>query len=340
MAADLLGSKPRDLRLDFFRGLALLLIFIAHVPDNWFAQYRPGAFGLSDSADIFVFVSGSAAAFAYGSVFRRAGFLAGTARIVRRCAQLYASHLGLFFAVATFCVVGNHALKTGVDYIGLLNLGYFFDHTQEALVGLFSLTYVPNYFDILPMYLVALAILPLLMLISRLHVIIAGLVSFSLYLAVPLFRLELPAEIAFDRPWFFNPFAWQFLFYTGFFLNAGWLKAPPLSRWLMALCAVFLIVSIPLSHYPTYSKVGWLDDLREHLEPFVSKTNLGILRWLHFMCLAYLAAALLNGREKVLESKLAAPLIKTGQQSLPVFLTGMGLSYIAGMALDVLGRNI
>jgi hypothetical protein len=155
-----------------------------------------------------------------------------------------------------------------------------------------------------------------------------------------LFRLELPAEIAFDRPWFFNPFAWQFLFYTGFFLSAGWLKALPSRRWLMALCAVLLIVSIPLSHYPTYSKVGWLDDLREYLEPFVSKTNLGILRWLHFMCLAYLAAALLKGREQMLERKLAAPLVKTGQQSLPVFLAGMWLSYISGMALDVLGRSI
>jgi hypothetical protein len=340
MAADLLGSKPRDLRLDFFRGLALLLIFIAHVPDNWFAQYRPGAFGLSDSADIFVFVSGSAAAFAYGSVFRRAGFLAGTARVVRRCAQLYASHLGLFFAVVTLCVVGNHALNTGMDYIALLNLGYFFDHPQEALVGLFSLTYVPNYFDILPMYLVALAILPPLMLLSRLHVVVAALVSLFLYLAVPFFTFQLPAEIAFDRPWFFNPFAWQFLFYSGFFLSAGWLKAPPSRRWLMVLCAVFLILSIPLSHYPTYSIVGWLDDLREYLEPFVSKTNLGILRWLHFMCLAYLAAALLKDREQILERKLAAPLVKTGQQSLPVFLTGMALSYVAGMALDELGRNI
>jgi len=46
------------LRLDFFRGVALLLIFIAHVPDNWLSRYRPGYFGFSDSADIFVFVSG------------------------------------------------------------------------------------------------------------------------------------------------------------------------------------------------------------------------------------------------------------------------------------------
>ena len=340
MTPDLQGSKSRDLRLDFFRGVALLLIFIAHVPGNWFAQYRPGAFGLSDSADIFVFVSGSAAAFAYGSVFRRAGFVAGTGRVVRRFGQLYAGHLGLFFAVATVCVLGNRFLKTGIDYIGLLNLTYFFNHTQQALVGLFALTYVPNYFDILPMYMVALAILPAFMLLARLHVVIAALVSVSLYLAVPLFRLELSAEIAFDRPWFFNPFAWQLLFYTGFFLKAGWLKPPPSGRWLMVLCALFLIASIPLSHYPTYSKIAWLDDLRERLEPFVSKTNLGILRWLHFLSLAYLSAALLRGREQLLEGRLAAPLVKTGQQSLPVFLTGMGLSYIAGMALDVLGRDI
>jgi hypothetical protein len=86
--------------------------------------------------------------------------------------------------------------------------------------------------------------------------------------------------------------------------------------------------------------VGWLDDLREHLDPFVSKTNLGILRWLHFMCLVYLASALLKGREQILEGRLAAPLVKTGQQSLPVFLTGMWLSYISGMALDLLGRSI
>ncbi|RJR31451.1 MAG: hypothetical protein C4576_31865 [Desulfobacteraceae bacterium] len=60
------NSRPRDLRLDFFRSIALFLIFIAHTPGNWLAQYRPGAFGFSDSADIFVFISGYAAALAYG----------------------------------------------------------------------------------------------------------------------------------------------------------------------------------------------------------------------------------------------------------------------------------
>ena len=80
-------------------------------------------------------------------------------------------------------------------------------------------------------------------------------------------------------------------------------------------------------------------DFVVRLEPFISKTDLGVFRWLHFLCLAYLAGVLLRGRERILESAFAAPLIKTGQQPLPVFLTGMFLSYLAGMVLDVSGRD-
>ena len=222
--------KLRDLRLDFFRGIALLLIFISHMPDNWLARYKPGAFGFSDSADIFVFVSGYAASLAYRKIFSRAGFFVGTARIVKRVAELYACNLGLFFIIATLCVAGDRFLDTGIDYINLMNLDFFFDHTPEALLGLYALIYVPNYFDILTMYMVVLAMMPLLMLLARVHVALAGFASIALYLCVVLFGWELPAEMAFYRPWFFNPFAWQFLFYTGFFLAAGWIKPLPFRR--------------------------------------------------------------------------------------------------------------
>jgi hypothetical protein len=333
-------SQPRDLRLDFFRALALLVIFVAHMPDNLLAQYRPGSFGFSDSADIFVFISGYSASLAYIKIFRSRGFWVGTARVAKRCAELYASHLGLFFTVATLMVAGNRFLNTGVDYVNLLNLNYFFVHTEEALVGLFTLTYVPNYFDILPMYLFAMAMLPLVILLARLHRMVAVLLCTCLYIAVPVFKLELPGEIAFYRPWFFNPFGWQFLFYTGLFLGAGWVKAPPLRGWLAALCALYLILCIPLSHYPTYSQVAWLKVMESRLEPWVDKTNLGVLRWLHFLSLAYLVLFLLRGRFGFLKSKIAAPFVKTGQQSLVVFLSGMALAHVAGMTLDVWGRTL
>jgi len=131
--------KLRDLRLDFFRGFALLVIFISHMPDNWVARFKPGAFGFSDSADIFVFVSGYAAALAYRKIFSRAGFFIGTARTVKRVAELYACNLGLFFIFATLCAAGDRFLDTGIDYVSLMNLDFFFEHTQEALLGLYAL---------------------------------------------------------------------------------------------------------------------------------------------------------------------------------------------------------
>jgi hypothetical protein len=332
--------KLRDLRLDFFRGFALLVIFISHMPDNWVARFKPGAFGFSDSADIFVFVSGYAAALAYRKIFSRAGFFIGTARTVKRVAELYACNLGLFFIIATLCVAGDRFLDTGIDYVSLMNLDFFFEHTQEALLGLYALIYVPNYFDILTMYMAVLAMMPLLMLLARAHVALAGAACIALYLCVYLFGWELPAEMAFYRPWFFNPFAWQLLFYTGFFLAADWIKPLPSRGWLTAFCAAFVILAIPVSHFPTYSSVKWLDTLRVSLEPFVSKTNLGILRYVHFLCLAYLSVTLLKGHEDALHSRYAAPFVQTGQQALPVFLAGIAMSFSAGMALDVWGRSI
>jgi hypothetical protein len=72
----------------------------------------------------------------------------------------------------------------------------------------------------------------------------------------------------------------------------------------------------------------------------VSKTNLGILGYMHFLCLAYLSVTLLKGHEEALHSRYAAPFVQTGQQALPVFLAGIAMSFSAGMALDVWGRSI
>ena len=46
------GKKERDVRLDFFRGLAMFIIFMAHVPGNAWGRYIPARFGPSDAAEI------------------------------------------------------------------------------------------------------------------------------------------------------------------------------------------------------------------------------------------------------------------------------------------------
>jgi hypothetical protein len=76
-------KKERDLRVDFFRGLALWFIFLDHVPSNTIGQFTLRNVGFSDATEIFVFVSGLSAALAYGRSERKLGFVYMTAHVWR-----------------------------------------------------------------------------------------------------------------------------------------------------------------------------------------------------------------------------------------------------------------
>jgi hypothetical protein len=332
------ATRPRNLQLDFFRGVALLIIFVNHIPFNDLFFYTPSRFGFSDAADTFVFLSGFAAAIAYGRCFERLGLWLGSLRVLYRCSEIYVAHLGLFFILAAVCALGN-AWLVEPDYIERLYIQFFFDRTQEALPGLVTLRYVPNYFDILPMYLVVMLWVPVVWGLSRVHIGLALAFPPLVYLAMWVFGLELPAEPLSDRPWYFNPFGWQLLFFTGYALGSGWLKPPPYRARTLYLALFFLLISIPLAHEPTYRQIEWLGQVRHHLEPWVDKSHMGPLRWLHFLALAHVMNRLFTVQARWLESGVARRIIKLGQQSLPAFLICMTLSYIAGMVLDRSGRD-
>jgi len=328
----------RNLALDFFRGYALLVIFINHMPSNPLADFTPSRFGFSDAAEIFVFLSGYASALAYGPVFALSGMGLGTLRVLMRCGQIYVAHLGIFFAMATLCVFGN-ALPGGHDYILGLFLNDFFDFTAGILPALFTLRYVPNYFDILPLYCVMMLWVPVVWALSRFHRLAALALPLALYLAMWYFHLEMSATPLTDLPWYFNPFGWQLMFFTGFALGSGWVKSPAETRGLLAACALFVLVSIPLGHEVIYGEhPGW-ENLLNKFEPWLDKSHLGPLRWLHFMALAYLVVYLLREHKHWLETPYARRLTRIGQHALPVFLFSMPLSYLGGMALDQTDRT-
>ena len=85
----------RDQRIDFFRGLALIFILWDHIPHNPLAELTVRNFGLSDAAEIFVFLAGYAAVLAYGKIARRDGFLLASVKILRRAWVLYVVHIFL-----------------------------------------------------------------------------------------------------------------------------------------------------------------------------------------------------------------------------------------------------
>lgn len=331
-------SQQRNQQLDFFRGAALLTIFVNHLPGNPWFWYTPSRFGLSDAAEVFVFLSGFTSALAFGRSFERVGLWLGSVRVLYRCWQIYAAHLASFLLLAAICVTANRCLS-GVDYIQALNIAYFFDTTQQAVFELFSLRYVPNYFDILPMYLVMLLWLPLVWSLSRLHVALALAFPFLIYLAAGHYGWELTADSAGGRPWYFNPFHWQLMFFTGLALGAGWLPRPALSGWLLALCVTFVILAVPLGHEATYRQSAFWGHWRGQLEPWLDKRHLGLLRWLHLLAMAYLMNGVLHWKPHWLSSGLPRLIVTMGQQSLPMFVFSMVLSFAGGIALDSIGRD-
>ena len=87
-------TRQRDLRLDFFRGIAMFIILVAHIQSDWLALWIPARFGFSDATEMFVFCSGMASAIAFGRVFREQGLLIGTSRVLYRMWQVYWAHIG------------------------------------------------------------------------------------------------------------------------------------------------------------------------------------------------------------------------------------------------------
>ncbi len=344
------GIGARDIRLDFFRGIAMFIILIAHVPRNWLTLWIPARFGFSDATEIFVFCSGMASAIAFGRVFREQGNVMGTIRVSYRVWQVYWAHIGLFFAVAAAMVALNGLFPDGRDYVGQLNLYPFFNRAQENLFGLLTLTYVPNYFDILPMYLVILAMLPVVVALAGISRWLAAAAVIAVWLSASLLDLNFPAEPWSERQWFFNPFGWQLVFFTGFALMSRWIPAPPVDWRLFALAVVIILVTVPFAYFRIYAEFDWIKEWRKEWRFLFTKTDFGILRYIHFLSLAYVAWVLAGpmGRRLKPQSQgffatawlaVVAVIMKVGQQSLAVFIASMFLARLMGALLDQVGRT-
>ena len=329
-------AKTRDVRLDFFRGLAMFIIFVAHVPENMWVSFIPARFGFSSAAELFVFCSGLASAYAFGRIFVAEGWLSGTKRILYRIWQVYWAHIGLALVLMTISVIGLDL--TGIDYPRAIGLEWLFAHAGEGLVRLMTLRFTPTFLDILPMYLVLLAMVPGMMALARLSRFLPLGVMAGLWLAVQMQGYNLSGGQTPGEEWYFNPLAWQLVFFTGFAFGMGWLKAPALRRGLLFwLSAAFLVVSVPLNFWGFTENVAVLQAAHEWLVPANGKTHLVAPLYLHFLASAYVVLTLIEP----VKAGLARfrPIVLVGQQALATFMASIVFAWIGGMVLDQVGRS-
>ncbi len=332
----------RDYRLDFFRGLALLFIFIDHIPDNTISYFTLRSFAFCDAAEVFIFISGYTAALAYGPVFDREGVAMGIARICRRIWQLYVAHLCLFML---FNAEVAYTLKFLYNplFADELQVGDYLNDPGEAFIRVLSLQFQPSLLNILPLYIALLLGLPLLILCIRRHILLGLIPSAALYVAANLFGWNMPGFPE-GRWWYFDPFAWQFLFaiavtlgYTRntrrFHLSSrGWL-----ARIALGFTIVAAVVSLSWSLHDAINRVPEFIALPEE---WFDKTMLPPARLLSVLALAVLVGTYVPRDARFLTSRAGWLVVLCGQNSLQIFCLSILLAVLANFALNLAGYGL
>ncbi|MBL8628278.1 MAG: OpgC domain-containing protein [Rhodospirillaceae bacterium] len=336
-----MSGPQRDWRIDFWRGLAVLMIFVNHIPDNICSLATSRNFGLSDAAELFVFLSGFSLANAFTSRFaqRRVMSLYFTSK---RLVSLYLNHLAMFLGLAAICAIFLDV--TGADtLIHEMLFDPFFAETQLVMTKVLTLTYLPTFLDILPLYIC-------LTLFGGVMFVIFGrnwppylLVSAFLYVWALRSGFNFPSYPA-DRFWFFNPLAWQFVFVCGFVAalvkDEAWFMALRNSPLIMSVAIAMLLFGLVGAAPWAYQSliIDW-KPLDPFVAPLVDKQNLSPLRVFHFLSVAFVFAALVPHAASWGRSAPARAVGLIGRQSLVMFVTCTILSAIAGAVLRVTGGH-
>jgi hypothetical protein len=320
--------KParRESRVDVLRGVALLCIYVDHIPRDILNWVTLRDFGFSDAAELFVMLAGFASMMAYGRSFARDGARMGLRRIVLRCVRLYVFQVGLLLLTVGIVWLWTHQYNEEPHTLGPMIHG-----GVRALVPGLTLRSQPSNLNILPLYIVLLALFPLIYAGLRRSVALTLLVSVAIW-AVSNHYPTLNFTNAFDGNfWFFSPLAWQLLFVLGAVLavimagNGGNLPRWP---WLVALCLAFLTFAA-VQTFP-WTAFGLPNLAPVPMEP-PDKTQLAPLRLLHALALVYVALSW-SGWSGTNRSLLLRGLEVCGRHSLEVFSLGTVLALIARLA--------
>jgi hypothetical protein len=313
-------APQRDLRIDFFRGLALLFIFIDHVPDNVLANFTLRNFGFADAAEVFVLLAGFSAMLAYGRTFEAEGFRAGALRVLGRARDVYTWHLGLLL-ICGFGLTAAAHLFANPEFVDGLGLRLFTDDPQRALVLAATLVNQPNLLNILPLYVVLLLLwVPLLLWLIVRRPGIALLLSVAVWGVANLLGLNLPSHHH-PEGWVFNPFAWQLLVTIGALAARASLRAPiRFSSSLAVIAAAY--ATFGLFFAAPWTLISGLESYRvipQEALGTIDKIYLSPWRVAHILALGYLSLTLLSPQGRWLAQPWAMGVGYCGRHSLQIF---------------------
>ncbi|WP_037075412.1 OpgC family protein [Rhizobium mesoamericanum] len=329
------AAPKRDTRLDVLRGLALITIFINHVPGQIFENLTTKNFGFSDAAEAFVLISGIAVGLAYGPNFDTCTWLQTATKAMRRAFTLYLAHMITTFMTLALFLTGawifhRPGLLCEINILAVLT------NLKAGIPSLVLLGHQIGYNNILPMYGALMLMVPLILVLNAASPLLALVVSGTVWLFAGMYEIA-PHNMLIEGYWFLNPLSWQFLFTIGIVgtvrvYRGGKLPQSPI---LLVLAATYVVLSFAWVVGQLWSLGIALASLG--LPPVLTgfdKTFLSLPRLLHVLALTYLVINI-PVISRLLRRSADNPLAILGRHSLNVFVAGTILAMVGQVVLYI-----
>jgi hypothetical protein len=325
-------SAARDLRVDFFRGLALWWIYTDHIPGNVLADFSLRNFAMCDATEVFVLLAGYGAGLSYGMRLGRNGYVSTAADVMKRAWTLYVAHIFLFVLFTAQVTYSATALNR-LNYLQETRLDVLGDDPYRSILEALLLRFQPSLLNILPLYVVLLVFFAATIWMLRWPRVLFGF-SLAIYLLVRVTSINL---LSWDgEAWFFDPMAWQFLFVIGVLLACAPLR-PPRHPWLFdagAAVVVILGIVVTMVIEPHPRRLDWVAGSVFRSLVVEDKTGLYPFRLMSILALTWLCVRVIRFDAGWLRSRWAAPLVLAGQNSLAVFCSGIMIGFVARLGLE------
>jgi hypothetical protein len=325
-------SAARDLRVDFFRGLALWWIYTDHIPGDVLGELSLRNFAMCDATEVFVLLAGYGAGLSYGMGLGRSGYVSTAADVMKRAWTLYITHIFLFVLFTAQVTYSATALNR-LNYLEETRLDVLGDDPYRSILEALLLRFQPSLLNILPLYVVLLVFFAATIWLLRWPRMLFAL-SFAVYVLVRITSLNLGSWGG--DGWFFDPMAWQFLFMIGVLLACAPMRLPRRARLFDAAAAAVVIAGIVVTTVidPDPGRLEYMS--MSVFRPLVveDKTGLYPFRLISILALTWLCIRLIRFDAAWLRSPWIGPLVLLGQNSLPVFCSGIVFGFLARLGLE------
>jgi hypothetical protein len=319
--------------IDFWRGFALVNIFLSHIPMNAFERLTHRHYSLSD-AELFVFLAGWSLRLSVKDGARPTRVV--VRQMSRRALRLYKTQIAVTLVALTILALAGCLLgDPSVPRWG--NAGALIDEPVRAILGLLMLSQQMQYFDIMPLYIVLSMAAPLLILANRRSPWLLLAASTAIWATAGLLRLDFPSWPT-EGHWFFNPLAWQLCFVLGFVLAGE--EAPARFARAAAVQCFWPAVAIAVVGGATVA-FRWAPDANivdfSATSLLFSKTYVGPARALHFLSMLIACLGIYPRIER--HARIVARVgSMMGRNALPVFVAATLLSLLGRIEKYVFGK--